>query len=47
MTHWIYVVDDDTANMKIAGHILSKSGMRVTAFKSGPAHERLSDEPFP
>ena len=35
MADWIYVVDDDTANLKMAGHILSKSGMRVTGFKSG------------
>ena len=35
MADWIFVVDDDTANLKMAGHILSKSGMRVTAFRSG------------
>ena len=35
MTKWIIVVDDDTANLKIAGHILSKNNMRVTALKSG------------
>ncbi len=31
------VVDDDTANLKMAGHILSKNSMRVTALKSGQA----------
>ncbi len=37
MAKWIIVVDDDTANLKIAGHILSKHNMRVTALKSGKA----------
>ena len=37
MTDWIYVADDDLANLKMAGHILSRSGMRVTAFRSGRA----------
>lgn len=35
MADWIIVVDDDIANLKMAGHILSKNGMRVTALKSG------------
>ena len=35
MALWIIVVDDDTANLQAAGHILSKNNMRVTAFKSG------------
>ena len=34
---WIYVVDDDLSNLKMAGRILSKNGMRVTAFQSGTA----------
>ena len=37
MTKWIMVVDDDTANLQAAGHILSKNNMRVTALKSGKA----------
>ena len=37
MAKWIIVVDDDTANLKMAGHILSKNNMRVTALKSGGA----------
>ena len=37
MADWIYVVDDDTANLRMAGHILSKNGMRVSAFSSGRA----------
>lgn len=37
MAKWIIVVDDDTANLKMAGHILSKNNMRVTALKSGRA----------
>ncbi len=35
MAHWIVVVDDDMANLKMAGHILSKNNMRVSALKSG------------
>ena len=34
---WIIVVDDDMTNLKMAGHILSKTGMRVSALKSGQA----------
>ncbi|MBP5261794.1 MAG: response regulator [Clostridiales bacterium] len=34
---WIVVVDDDTTNLKMAGFILSKNNMRVTALKSGKA----------
>lgn len=37
MPDWIIVVDDDITNLKIAGHILSKHSMRVTALKSGTA----------
>ena len=37
MADWVYVVDDDIANLKLAGHILSKNGMRVSAFTSGRA----------
>ena len=44
MADWVYVVDDDVANLKMAGHILSKNGMRVTAFRSGKAMlETLAD----
>ncbi len=34
---WIVVVDDDVTNLKMAGYILSKNKMRVTALKSGMA----------
>ena len=34
---WIVVVDDDITNLKMAGRILSKNSMRVTALKSGYA----------
>ncbi|MBR3509726.1 MAG: response regulator [Lachnospiraceae bacterium] len=34
---WVVVVDDDITNLKLAGHVLGKSGMRVTALKSGSA----------
>lgn len=37
MADWIIVVDDDTSNLKMAGHILSRNNMRVTALKSGQA----------
>ena len=34
---WVVVVDDDITNLKIAGTILSKHQMHVTALKSGTA----------
>ena len=34
-TAWVVVVDDDIANLKMAGTILSKQHMRVTALRSG------------
>ena len=37
MAKWIMVVDDDMANLQMAGTILSKNNMRVTALKSGQA----------
>ncbi len=37
MADWVMVVDDDETNLKMAGHILSKAKMRVTAMKSGYA----------
>ncbi|MGN0407675.1 MAG: HD-GYP domain-containing protein [Bacteroides sp.] len=37
MADWVVVVDDDVLNLKMAGHILSKNNMRVTALKSGQA----------
>lgn len=37
MADWVIVVDDDESNLKMAGHILSKAQMRVTAMKSGQA----------
>ena len=36
-TDWVVVVDDDVANLKMAGLILSRQHMRVTALKSGRA----------
>lgn len=35
MADWVIVVDDDETNLKMAGHILSKANMRVSAMKSG------------
>ncbi|MCR4605516.1 MAG: response regulator [Eubacterium sp.] len=37
MADWVIVVDDDVTNLNMAGHILSKANMRVTALKSGKA----------
>ena len=37
MAYWIIVVDDDTANLQVAGLILSRNDMRVTALRSGKA----------
>ena len=34
---WVVVVDDDITNLKLAGHVLSRNNMRVTALKSGRA----------
>ncbi|MBR4731736.1 MAG: diguanylate cyclase [Lachnospiraceae bacterium] len=44
MTKWIIVVDDDISNLKIAGHILSKNNIRVTALKSGKAFLEYVEE---
>ena len=42
------VVDDDTANLKMAGHILSRNNMRVTALKSGQAMlDYITEKGFP
>lgn len=35
MSDWILVVDDDTSNLRMASHILSAEGMRVSCLKSG------------
>ena len=37
MADWVIVVDDNETNLKMAGHILSRAHMRVTAMKSGEA----------
>ena len=37
MADWVIVVDDDETNLKMAGHILSRAHMRVTAMRSGEA----------
>ena len=44
MADWVIVVDDDETNLKMAGHILSKAGMRVTAIKSGEALIKYLEE---
>lgn len=35
MSDWILVVDDDSANLRMASHILSAENMRVSCLKSG------------
>ncbi len=35
MACWIIVVDDDITNLRVAGQILSRNNMRVTALRSG------------
>ena len=35
MADWVIVVDDDASNLKMAGHILSHAGFKVTALQSG------------
>ncbi|MEE3351078.1 MAG: response regulator [Saccharofermentanaceae bacterium] len=48
MAKWVMVVDDDTANLKMAGHILSRNNMRVTALKSGQAlMDYIPEKGFP
>ena len=48
MACWIIVVDDDVTNLKMAGQILSKHNMRVTAVKSGKALlEYVEEHGFP
>ena len=48
MACWIIVVDDDVTNLKMAGQILSKNNMRVTAVKSGKALlEYVGEHGFP
>lgn len=37
MADWVIVVDDNLTNLKMAGHALSKKGMRVSALRSGQA----------
>ncbi len=37
MSDWILVVDDDTANRKMASRILSTEKARVSCLKSGEA----------
>ncbi len=46
--YWIYVVDDDAVNRRMAGHFLSKAGMRVSALESGQAFlDHVMESPKP
>ena len=47
MAGWIVVVDDDVSNLKMAGHILSKHNLRVTALRSGAALLKYMEENRP
>lgn len=47
MSDWILVVDDDTSNLRMASHILSKEQMRVSCLKSGEDAVRFLQENRP
>ncbi len=47
MSDWILVVDDDTANLKMASRILSAEKMRVSCLKSGEAAIKFLQENRP
>ena len=47
MNDWILVVDDDTSNLRMASHILSKEQMRVSCLKSGEDAVRFLQENRP
>lgn len=47
MNDWILVVDDDTSNLRMASHILSKEDMRVSCLKSGEDTIRFLEENRP
>lgn len=47
MNDWILVVDDDTSNLRMASHILSKENMRVSCLKSGEDTIRFLEENRP
>lgn len=47
MNDWILVVDDDTANLKMAGFILGKAQMRASCLKSGMDAVRFLQENRP
>lgn len=47
LNDWILVVDDDTANLKMAGFILGKAQMRASCLKSGMDAVRFLQENRP
>lgn len=47
MNDWILVVDDDTSNLRMASHILSKENIRVSCLKSGEDTIRFLEENRP
>lgn len=47
MNDWILVVDDDTSNLRMAGHILTSEKMRVSCLKSGEDAVRFLEENRP
>ena len=47
MNDWILVIDDDTSNLRMASHILSKEGLRVSCLKSGEDAIRFLEESRP
>ena len=47
MNDWILVVDDDAANLRMASHIMTAEGMRVSCLKSGEDALRFLQENRP
>ncbi|MBO6137259.1 MAG: response regulator [Lachnospiraceae bacterium] len=47
MGDWILVVDDDTSNLRMASHILTSEGMRVSCLKSGAEALKFLEKNIP
>ncbi|MBQ9503928.1 MAG: response regulator [Lachnospiraceae bacterium] len=47
MSDWILVVDDDTSNLRMASHILTGEGMRVSCLKSGAEALKFLEKNIP
>ena len=47
MSDWILVADDDTSNLRMASHILTGEGMRVSCLKSGAEALKFLEKNIP